>query len=160
MKENKKSIFREKNLTKATEAEQLDRYLKVTGSGPWFVLLAAALVLAAIFIWAFFGKVETVVDGAGYCEEGTIICYFARSEIDEIPVGAIVDIEGAQGVVTEIGKNLYSANELPEEVADLLPYEMWYRAARISCGLDDGLYAVRYIEEETTPSSFLTRGGR
>ena len=160
MKENNKSRFREKNLKKATDPEQLDRYLKATGYGPWFVLLVAALVLAAIFVWAFFGEVMTVVNGGGYCKDGTITCYFARSEIDEIPVGAEVDIEGAKGEVIEIDRNLYSGNELPRPVIDLLPQEKWYRQALIRCDLNDGLYSVKYVEEETTPSSFLTQGGR
>ena len=55
MEDTGKNLFRSENLKKASEPEQLDGYLKVTGFGPWFVLLAAALVLGAIFIWAFFG---------------------------------------------------------------------------------------------------------
>ena len=159
MKERENSLFREKNLKRATDPEQLDGYLKVTGYGPWLVLLVAALVLAGVFVWAFFGKVQTVVNGGGYCEDGTITCYFARSEIDEIPLGAEVDIEGVQVKVIEIDRNLYSGNELPQHVIDLVPQEKWYRQTLIDCDLDDGLYAVKYVEEETSPASFLTQGG-
>ena len=63
MTDTETTVFREKNLKKASDPEQLDGYLKVTGMGPWFVILAAALVLAAIFVWVFFGKVHTIVNG-------------------------------------------------------------------------------------------------
>lgn len=78
MENTETTLFREKNLKKAVEPEQLDGYLKVTGFGPWFVVLAAALVLAAIFVWAFLGKIQPIITGAGYCESGTLICYVAR----------------------------------------------------------------------------------
>jgi hypothetical protein len=78
MTDTETTVFREKNLKKASDPEQLDGYLKVTGMGPWFVILAAALVLAAIFVWVFFGKVHTIVNGAGYCKDGMIRCYFAH----------------------------------------------------------------------------------
>ena len=74
MTDTETTVFREKTLKKASDPEQLDGYLKVTGFGPWFVILAAALVLAAIFVWAFFGRVQTVISGAGYCKNGMICC--------------------------------------------------------------------------------------
>ena len=75
MAENEKTLFREKNLKNATDPEQLNSYLKVTGFSAWFVVIAAALVLAAIFIWAFFGKIQTSIQGAGYCTNGIVMCY-------------------------------------------------------------------------------------
>ena len=156
--ETTKTVFREKNLKKASGPEQLDGYLKVTGMGPWFVILAAALVLAAIFVWMFFGKVHTVVNGAGYCQNGVIRCYFAQNEIGEIKEGMTVDIQGASGTVTDVESSLFRAAEIPDDVLFLLPDARWYSTALIRCELDDGLYAVLYPGKATAPAAFLTSG--
>lgn len=158
MTDTETTVFREKTLKKASDPEQLDGYLKVTGFGPWFVILAAALVLAAIFIWVFFGKIQTAVTGAGYCENGTIRCYFAQNAIGEIPEGSTVDIQGSPGTVTEIESSLYRAVDIPDDVLFLLPDARWYSTAQIRCDLEDGLYSVVYPGTAIAPASFLTQG--
>ena len=154
------SVFREKNLKKATGPEQLNRYLKVTGFGPWFVVITAALLLAALFIWAFFGTIVTVVEGAGYCRDGVITCYFSREEIGSIPLGAEVDISGNKGIVTDLGEDLYRSDDIPNDVLYLLPVSgsSWYSTDKISCDLEDGLYAVKYYREDVLPIHFLDQG--
>ena len=151
------TVFRQKNLEKATAPEQLDGYLKVTGFGPWFVILAAACVLAAVFTWAFFGKIHTSINGAGYCQSREIVCYFAQNEIKDIPKGATVDVGSSQGTVTEIESDLYRAYDIPNEVLFLLPDSEWYSTARISCDMEDGLYSVAYHEEARSFASFMTQ---
>ena len=158
MTDTETTVFREKNLKKASDPEQLDGYLKVTDMGPWFVILAAALVLAAIFVWVFFGKVHTIVNGAGYCKDGMIRCYFAQNEISEITEGMTVDVQGASGTVTEVETSLFRAVDIPDDVLFLLPDARWYSTARIRCDLDDGLYAVTCPGKATAPASFLTSG--
>lgn len=151
-----KSIFREENLKKAVDPEQLNACLKVTGVAPWMVLLAAGLVLAAVFVWFFFGKLKNVAEGAGYCRDGVITCYFRQKEIGEFTVGDPVDVEGTEGTVTEIDTGLIRKNDLPNEVMFLVPDSEWYSTVLISCGVADGLYSVRYHEADTAPASFLT----
>jgi hypothetical protein len=158
MENTETTLFREKNLKKAVEPEQLDGYLKVTGFGPWFVVLAAALVLAAIFVWAFLGKIQPIITGAGYCESGTLICYVAQSEIGEITKETTVDIEGSPGRVTGIDLSLYASSEIPNDVLFLLPEARWYSTVKLSCELEDGLYTVSFRQKAITPASFMTRG--
>ena len=157
MSNNGKTVFREKNLQKAAGPEKLDGYLKVTGFGPWFVLLAAALVLAAIFSWVFFGKIQTTNTGAGYCENGVLLCYVAQSELGEITDETVVMIDEVQGKVTGIDTSLHSASEIPNELLYLLPDERWYSTVEIECPLEDGIYTVTFYQRELSPSSFLKR---
>lgn len=157
-KENGSSIFREKNLKKAAEPDQLDGYLKVTGFGPWFVLLAAGLVLAAIFIWAFFGRMHMVIQGAGYCENGTLVCYVAQKEINGITEDTVAEIDGTEVTITGIDLSLYTASEIPNDVLFLLPDVKWYSTVKLSCPLEDGLYPVTFLQEAVAPASFMTKG--
>lgn len=160
MAERENTIFREKNLKKATDPEALNGYLKVTSFRAWFIVVAAGLVLAAIFVWSFFGKVIPVIQGAGYCINGSITCYFNQKHMDELVKGAKVDIEGNEGTITQIEKDLFMARDVPYEVLYLLPDDgaVWYSIANIKCDLVDGLYTVKYKEDEIRPFSFLTQG--
>lgn len=147
-------MFREKNLKAAADPERLDGYLKVTGFGAWVVVLTAAVVLAALFIWVFFGKVSTEIEGAGYCEGGSITCYFALDDIDKIPKGSSVAIgspnaDNAQGTVTEVGSTLYKEYDIPNEVLFLLPDSDRYGTVQVDCDTADGLYSVTYLEESS-----------
>lgn len=159
MDENEKSIFREKNLKKATDPEQLNRYIKVTGFSSWFVVIAAALILASIFIWAFFGKIKITIQGAGYCENGNIVCYFAQKDMKNLKPGEKVDIDGNEGKIIDLNSDLYLAYDIPNDVLFLLPEgDEWYSTASISCTLPDGFYSVEVLEKETRPISFLSGG--
>lgn len=158
--DKQQSLFIEKNLKKATDPEQLNAYLKVTGFRVWFVLLAAALILGAIFIWAVFGTIQPMIKGAGYCTDGTITCYFVQDQIKNIDIGDKVDINGNEGMVADINSDVYLDNDIPNDVLFLLPESRsgWYSSALISCSLADGLYSVVYYDDEIHPISFLAQG--
>lgn len=157
MEETGKNLFREENLKKASEPEQLDGYLKVTGFGPWAVLLAAALMLAAVFVWAFFGRLHTTVTGAGYCKDGTLVCYMAQKDTDSITENSDADVEGIEGVVTGISPDLFSSSEVPKDVLPRLADSKWYCTVSVSCPREDGLYTVIF-QNPVAPASFMTGG--
>ena len=80
-------------------------------------------MLTAVFVWVFFGRIQTTITGAGYCENGVLRCYVAQSELGEITKETVVMIEGVQGEVTGIDNSLHSASEVSNELLFLLPDE-------------------------------------
>lgn len=158
MNESEKTQFKENTLQKAAGPDKLDGYLKVTGFGPWFVLAAAAFVLAAVIIWAFFGTIRTQIAGAGYSENGVLTCYVPRSEIGAITAESTATAGGAQGTVREIDSDLYSAFEVPREILALLPAASWYSMVQLTCPLEDGLYSVTFSQKSSAPFSLMIRG--
>lgn len=157
MEETGNNLFREKNLKKASEPEQLDGYLKVTGFGPWAVLLAAALVLGAVFVWAFFGRLHTTMIGAGYCKDGTLVCYVTQKDFDSISEDTAADVEGTEGTVTGSVAELLASSEVPKDVLPRLADSKWYCRVTVSCPLEDGLYTVIF-QKPVAPASFMTGG--
>ena len=153
------SVFREKNLKRAAGPEQLDECLKVTGFGAWFVILSAALVLFALFIWIFCARITDAIQGAGYCRDGVITCYFPQRDINEIEVGERLEVGGTVCRITEVNSDLYLDYDIPNEVLFLLPEEKWYCTVVASAKLPDGLYSAQFIRDPITPASFLTKGG-
>ena len=59
--EKKTQIFRQKTLDRISSPEQLTDYLHVTNVGVWVVFSVIILLLAAFFVWASLGKLETTV---------------------------------------------------------------------------------------------------
>jgi len=159
MKESGKTIFREKNLKEASEPEQFDNFLRVTGFGPWLTLLSAALVLAAVFVWVFFGRFQTVITGAGYCKDGRLLCYVSQKELDGITDNTTVDVEGTAGEIIRFDPSLYTASDISNDVLFLLPDTRWYCMVVLDCPLEDGLYKVSFYRESVAPVSFMTQGG-
>ena len=163
MENNKKVKYRENSLKKAADSEKLDGYLKVTGIGPWIAVLTAAAVLAAIAVWMIFGKVQTKITGAGYCENGSILCYYALDDIAKLSEGCKVELnsartEDAEGTVTAIDSSLYRPGEIPNEILFLLSDSEWYGTVRVSCDLEDALYAATYVEESSAFASLAGQG--
>ena len=157
MEQKQTSIFREANLKKASEPEKLDGYLKVTGFGPWLVLLAAGLIMAAFIVWMFMGRLQTSVTGAGYCSDGKMVCYVAQRDFDDLAGVTSADIEGSEGHVTALDDRLYAASEIPNNVLYMLPDSRWYCTVEVDCSLEDGLYTAVFLNE-VRPASYIIRG--
>lgn len=59
------SIFRESAVERVVDPEQLDRLLVVSTRPAWAGLLAVWLVIAAVAVWAFTGRLPTTIEGSG-----------------------------------------------------------------------------------------------
>ena len=154
--EEKNHIFREKNLKKAAGPEQLDTYIKVTGVRPWILVLAAGLVLAAVFGWLLFGRLKPVITGAGYCSDGILSCYFRQTDMDEVLPTSKVIIKDQEYQVSEISPSLYMYTDLPYEILYLLQEDQWYKMVNIDCNdLEDGLYTALIRGKDIGLFSFL-----
>lgn len=55
--DQKKSIFREKNMEKVSSPESLNDYIRVTTPSVWIVLAALVVLLLGMLAWSIFGKV-------------------------------------------------------------------------------------------------------
>ncbi len=160
MENDKNTVFREKNLKKAQDPEQLGSYLKLTGAREWFVIVAAALVLIAVFVWFFFGKITTVISGAGTNSDGVLVCYFSREDTEELSPGAELKAEGTACVVQDVDTALYTAADIPNEVLYYLPESRWYsRVEADGHALADGLYRVSFSLDTEAPASMMSNGG-
>ena len=48
-----KQIFREKSMKRISSPEQVDDYLRVTGTGAWIIIAAVCLLAVAVFLWIY-----------------------------------------------------------------------------------------------------------
>lgn len=54
----KKSLFREKSIERASSPESLNDYIRVTTTPVWLVLVALLVLLAGIIVWGVIGRVD------------------------------------------------------------------------------------------------------
>ena len=154
---NSETLFREKNLKKAAEPEQLDDYLKVTSFGAWFVIAAAALALAALLLWGFCGQIDDTVRGAGVCEGALFTCYFPADELKGVSPGDILLVDEEELSITAVNQARCADYELPRALLELLPEQRWFVSVSAEAELPDGLYAAELVSP-IKPSSFLSKG--
>jgi hypothetical protein len=60
-----RSIFRDVALERLSSPDELDRLLKVTDSKAWIAQLAAFTLIALALVWAYTGRIPSVVSGQG-----------------------------------------------------------------------------------------------
>ena len=66
-----KQIFRKAAIDRVLSPEQLTDYIRVGSPSVWAILAAIMVLLASLFVWAAFGRVEvsrTDANGATYTE--------------------------------------------------------------------------------------------
>ena len=72
--------FRKEALKKLKSPDDLDRLMPVTDSRGWIALLAGGVLIAAVIIWGFFGKIPVTIPGEGVTMvTGSIDALFLRT---------------------------------------------------------------------------------
>ena len=94
MEKSDQSLFRKKTVDKISSPEQLTEYLKVTSPRMWIILAAVIMVLAAVVVWGFLGRMETV-------KEVRVIVTAGRARIvtldsSELKRGMLLRIDGQE----------------------------------------------------------------
>ena len=155
----KKDIFRKKSLEKASELEQQNQYLRVTGFGAWVVVISAILLIAAIFLWAMIFKINDSIKGVGSCEDNVLTCYFRQEDMSKIEKGTVVRVNDETYAVDEVLPHLYYINDIPRDILFLSQKTDWYQAVTIPCSLDDGVYQATIELDAITPIYFMRERG-
>ena len=66
-------IYREKNINRVNQPEDLNDYIRVTTPSVWIVLIAIALILVAILGWMVFGTVEVHEDNGRSLDRKSVV---------------------------------------------------------------------------------------
>ena len=134
--EKKTQIFRQKTLDRISSPEQLTDYLHVTNVGVWVVFSVIILLLAAFFVWASLGKLETTVAAKAVVRDGSAQMTVIQNA--EITSGMTFRVGGTEGQIAEVGQD-----------------EMGLTVATAPVELANGNYAAVIVVESVSPISFL-----
>ena len=167
MAEPSNTIFNKKALDKIYNPDDLNRSLRVVGSGFWAALCACAVFIAGFFIWAVFGTITESLSVKGADIEGQICCFLTEEESADVSVGDSVNVEGVQMTVSSKSDFPLSAIEAKgilriDYLVDKLVDDEWKYFILLegdtSSFEDNSLVDVTVITKSVSPISLILGG--
>lgn len=134
--ENRKQIFRQKNLAQMSSPEELNDILKVVNPSGWVILLSVFLILTGLFVWCLVGNVEKKINSSVEVSNG--IAHFVIKDT-AIKSGMKVIIGDTESLIRDVGQNkngyYIGAADVPEMI--------------------DGIYKAKITIEKINPVKLL-----
>ena len=136
-----KKIYREKSMKRISSPEQLDDYIKVTGTGMWMIMGAVILLLAGVCVWGIFGHLDTVIKAPVVVKDGTLMCYIKETDREQVAVDVPAQ---AYGTLTPYAMHIggFADGE-------------WVYTAAADTELADGVYEGEVVVESIAPAFFI-----
>lgn len=151
-------IYREKYLEQLSSPDQLTGYLRVAGSGVWFILAGIILLIAGLIVWGIFGQIYTTVTVPAVVKGSQVSCYILTDDLTQTDDAVRVSI-GDQDMTAETG-------DMQAQTMDASADPALYASGYLSPGrnvyiltcataLEDGYYDARITTETLHPISLL-----
>ncbi len=152
-------LFRKKSLEKVSSPEQMNDYIRVTGTGVWLALAAVIALLAGLILWAALGRLETTVTAAAVAgPDGAVVCYIGEGDRSAVRPGQTVRVDGQEHAITEVADRPVAVDGSFDAYAlhvGGLETGQWVYQAAVDGALDEGVYEARIVVDSVSPISFL-----
>ncbi|MBO4352681.1 MAG: hypothetical protein J5818_04220 [Eggerthellaceae bacterium] len=160
---NQNMLFRKNALEQVSSPASLDSYIQAVRPSTWLVAVAAIIVIAALLIWGFTGKVATTVVDNGYVHEGTIICYLNAQDHAQVSVGDRVLVDNEEATIDSVSTTPVSSKEAGALVRDdytrsMLALEDWNYPVHVTMDnmpAEGTLVQIVITTDEVAPIAFL-----
>ena len=140
--------------------EQLNEYIKLTNPGVWVLVLAVAVLLAGVCVWAIFGKIDTKVPTVAVSGNGAAYLYVKEEDVEQIKAGMPVRINDNQTAY-----EIETVSDKPEKVTeDLDEYTRyignlqvgeWVYKCKLNKAVKEGVYGANIVIESISPMTFI-----
>lgn len=164
----RKQIYREEALQRISSPDQLNGYIRSSGTAVWFVLGAILLVLIGILVWGLTGSFEITLETKGGTYDGYTACFLDAAERESVEPGMAIRYQtSGVGVTTGIIASIDDKPIRYAEACDLLSTGLVNRIGLTSNGeyykaeliLDkkqiDGFAIVKIIRKRISPMDLL-----
>lgn len=151
-------LFRKKSLESIESPDELNRYIKVTNPGVWILIVAIVVILIGGCIWGIFGKLNTVVQGGCYVENGELYCIVNEADGKKLKPGMEVKIGEIEGVITYVDRMPRKYGSVVKKYNYSVSQKEYNK--KVICftaeaDITDGFYYMDVIIESKSPFSFL-----
>ena len=113
-----KSIFRQGNAGEEQTAENLNEYIRTGSAGGYFLIAALIIVVVALFIWGFVGRIPvnitetSVVTGKTSNADLTLCFVDVKKNTGALPKGTVVSLKMPDGET--FSGEVIAATEMPD----------------------------------------------
>ena len=152
-------VFRQKSIEKISSPEQMNDYIRVSNPSVWIILAAVIVLLAGVFVWGLFGRLDSAFQTGGVCNDGSLTVYVSEENFAKISEKAVISVDGAELALSDIP----SSPVRLDDNAD--PYLLhltgasagdWVYVLKIdAAGMKDGIISVSVITERVRPLDFV-----
>lgn len=105
------TIFNKKAVDTLRNPEDLDKYVRVTSTSVWLILLACIALLAGLLAWACLGTVTSGISTTGMKVNEDVICFVDPTTLDRFEVGSLATVNEAEMTVSSIDSLPLSRDE-------------------------------------------------
>lgn len=143
---NDVGIFRQSAMSRMTNSDNLDKYVRVTNPSMWMMLLAAVFLVVGLFVWSATAIIPSTVHEAGLVRNDTVVCWVSES------IASKMNESGYTATVGDVRATDVQMSDIPlsaSEVRAVLKGE----SASDMVALDDWNYEVtlRFSESLNAP---------
>ena len=152
-------VFRQKSIEKISSPEQMNDYIRVSNPSVWIILAAVIVLLAGVFVWGLFGRLDSAFQTGGVCQDGSLTVYVSEENFAKISEKAVISVDGAELALSDIP----SSPVRLDDNAD--PYLLhltgasagdWVYVLKVdAAGMKDGIISVSVITERVRPLDFV-----
>lgn len=159
----KKDIFRKSTMDRVSSPDQLNDYIRLANPSVWVILAAVLILLAAVFVWGYFGALPTSVTANGVGSGGSVVCFLPREDAEAVSEGMDAVVGSYPAVVSQVGSVPLSAAEAQDELvsdyarasAELSDWNIRI-VLTLEAPVEDGqVYPVKITAGETRPIDFI-----
>ncbi len=152
-------IFRQKSIEKISSPEQLNNYIRVSNPSVWMILAAVIILLAGIFVWGLFGRLDTAFQTGGVCKDGYLTVYVSEKDFAKINEKAIISLDESEFALSEIpGSPVQLDDSTDPYLLHLIGASAgdWVYVLSVDAsGIKDGTFSVSIITERVRPLDFV-----
>lgn len=140
-----------------TSPEELNDYVRTSHLSVWLFLAAVIVLLAAFFVWAFLGRLDTTYLCPAATDGSHLLCYVDESHEAALESLQSVTVDGREYPVVSVSKRPVQAGILSPYVLHVsgLSADDWVYVVTAEADLPDGIYSAVFYGDSVKPISFL-----
>lgn len=154
-------LFRKESLDRISSPDQLNQYIRVSNPSVWLILSAVVVLLIAVCVWGFTGRLETTLEIKMVSQNGQAVCLLEEEQRTLVKDGMLLRANGETGEIASVSATPMSYEELRSTLGEYVLYTSgvaegeWRYVAQSTLPLADGGYDANIIIESVSPLSFL-----
>lgn len=154
----KQELYREKSVERISSPEALDEYIRVTNPGIWLLLCCIIFLLLGVFVWGYFGKLESVLPVTGKVSDTKFTAYVEAGDALRIKRGMTLRAGGKTGEIESVNPYPVPAGEVysKEKLSELgISAELPLYALEADIYADNGEYEGKVVIDAIQPIRLL-----